>query len=176
MRMQKMSEWNLSDKLYHASHPEEAMQLVREFLRRLKEDFTKRWHNNNTKPEDDLVYVMKKIDKLAGEKLIVPQEVDAKGAIKMLSEPEGVDVVKFRMVPWDKHGNKPKDDVCECGHEAICHGRKGKSKCSYGYKKEECKCEKFKPKEEDVIEKKARDWVKKIDDEVYKTLTEKKLK
>ena len=48
------------------------------------------------------------------------------------------DIIKFRMVPWDKHGNKPKA--------------------------------------EDVIKKKAREWVKKVDDEVYKTLTEKKLR
>lgn len=127
-------EWNLSDKINfsedvgkdHNYYDED----VQEFIRKVLDIVGKL-------PESaDTVRAFHTIKELAGEKLISPQDKNCAFHKPILLSPEGDDIIKFRMVPWDKHGNKPKA--------------------------------------EDVIKKKAREWVKKVDDEVYKTLTETK--
>ena len=114
-----MSELNLSqliDKLKPYSHFEaselqsgENMRddikvLIGQFIRRVLDIVGKL-------PESaDTVRAFHTIKELAGEKLIVPQDFDVSldKTLPNTAGSEGDDVVKFKMTPWDKHGNKPK--------------------------------------------------------------------
>ena len=122
----KKEEWNLSDKMY-------GNQLdyydVRKFIRKVLDIVGKL-------PESaDTVRAFHTIKELAGEKLIVPQDFDVSldktlpntagsegddvcehchkdapegSKCEDCIKPKADDVIKFRMMPWDKHGNKPK--------------------------------------------------------------------